>query len=77
MRQERGRENVSFPGVEVLKPQGFKERSDPAMEEAVASDNAAGKGSGKRKFSRGGSIETARFQGAERPCNGRSGSFRH
>ena len=26
--QERGRENMSFPGVEVLKPQGFKERSD-------------------------------------------------
>ena len=25
---ERGRENGSFPGVEVLKPQGFKERSD-------------------------------------------------
>ena len=26
--QERGRENSSFPVVEVLKPQGFKERSD-------------------------------------------------
>ena len=26
--QERGRENGSFPGVDVLKPQGFKERSE-------------------------------------------------
>jgi hypothetical protein len=25
---ERGRENGSFPVVEILKPQGFKERSD-------------------------------------------------
>jgi len=23
--QERGRENLGFPGVEVLKPQGFKD----------------------------------------------------
>jgi hypothetical protein len=26
--REKGRENVSFPVVEALKPQGFKERSD-------------------------------------------------
>jgi len=26
--QERGRENLGFPVVEVLKPQGFKERSE-------------------------------------------------
>jgi hypothetical protein len=29
-KRERGRENGSFPEVEVLKPQGFKERSDMA-----------------------------------------------
>lgn len=27
-KQERGRENASFPVVEILKPMGFKERSD-------------------------------------------------
>jgi hypothetical protein len=37
------------------------------MAEALASDIAGGKGSGKREFARGGSIETARFQGAKRP----------
>gem|GEM_PF-4797966 len=26
---ERGRENGSFPVAEILKPLGFKERSDP------------------------------------------------
>jgi hypothetical protein len=26
LNEERGRENLGFPGVEVLKPQGFKKR---------------------------------------------------
>lgn len=34
--QERGRENVSFPVVEILKPQGFKERSDGGMLEYLS-----------------------------------------
>ncbi len=38
------------------------------MEEALASNIAAGKGSGKPGFSRSGSIETTGFQGAERPA---------
>lgn len=27
-KQERGREDVSFPVAEILKPRGFRERSD-------------------------------------------------
>jgi hypothetical protein len=36
LREERGRENESFPVAEELKPQGFKERSDSAPLEALA-----------------------------------------
>ena len=32
---ERGRENGSFPAVEILKPQGFKERSDAPIAQLV------------------------------------------
>jgi hypothetical protein len=55
---------VSFPVAEVLKPMGFKERSDVRIPPCPQFE--PGKGSGKREFSRGGSIETDGFQGAKR-----------
>jgi hypothetical protein len=42
--RERGRENGSFPGVEVLKPQGFKEQSDVRF---LLPQHSNGKGVGK------------------------------